>query len=105
MVETQLAALRRGDLEAAYGCASAALQARLPVAAFARMLQQTYPEIWHNERATFALVRDEGARASVVVRVAGKAGEADFEYGLVREPAGWRINGVLRRAAPRPGAI
>lgn len=104
-VEAQLAALRRGDVETAYGCASAALRARLPLSAFARMLQQTYAEIWRNERATFALVNDDGARASVAVRVAGKAGEADFEYGLVREPAGWRINGVLRRTGPRPGAI
>lgn len=104
-VEMQLAALRRGDVEAAHRCASAALRARLPVPAFARMLQQTYAEIWRNERATFALVNDDGLRATVAVRVTGKAGAADFEYGLVREPAGWRINGVLRRASPRPGAI
>lgn len=105
VVEAQLAALRRGDWVAAQGWASAAQRARISPAAFARMLQQSYAEIWRNERATFALVRDDGARAAVTVRVSGAAGAADFDYALVREADGWRINGVLRRAEPPPGAL
>ena len=105
VVEAQLAALRRGDAEAAQRWASAAQRERLSPAAFARMLQQSYAEIWRNERATFALVRDDGARAAVTVRVSGAAGAADFDYSLVREVDGWRINGVLRRPEPPSGAL
>lgn len=105
VVEAQLAALRRGDWVVAHGYASAAQRARLGPPGFARMLQQSYAEIWRNERATFALVRDDGVSAAVTVRVSGAAGAADFDYGLVREPDGWRINSVVRRLQPPSAAL
>jgi hypothetical protein len=46
------------------------------------------------------LVRDDGARATVTVRVFGAGGEsAAYDYVLVREEDVWRIAGVLRHEA------
>ena len=105
VVEAQLAALRRDDVAEAYRHASAPLRAQTPLPAFVRMLQQSYREIWRNERATFALVRDDGERATVTVRVSGAAGEASFDYLLAREKSEWRIAGVVRRAIRPEGAL
>jgi hypothetical protein len=59
-----------------------------------------YPEIWANARAEYGLVRYDGARATVTVRVFGAGGEsAAYDYVLVREEDVWRIAGVLRHEA------
>lgn len=102
VIEAQLAAFRAGDAEKAYGYSAAALRAQMPVRAFARMVQQNYPEIWQSTRAELGLVRDNGARATVVVHVFAKESDAAYDYILFKEPAGWRIGGVLRHE-PRTG--
>jgi hypothetical protein len=57
-----------------------------------------YPEIWSNTKAEFGLVRDDGTRATVLVQVYAKEGSAGYDYGLVKERDGWRIESVLRHA-------
>lgn len=96
-IEGQLAALRAGDVNKAYGFASAPLRAQMNLRAFAAVIQGNYREIWANERAEIGLVRDDGRRARVMVHVHSKHGAATFDYVLVRERAGWRIGSVLRR--------
>lgn len=102
VIEGQLTAFRRGDLEQAYRFAAAELRAQKPLPAFAAIVQGSYPEIWANRRAEFGIVRDDATRATVTVQVYAKEGDAAYDYTLVRERAGWRIYGVVRHA-PRKG--
>jgi hypothetical protein len=102
VIEAQLAAFRAGDAARAHTLAAAELRAQKPLAAFATIVAQSYPEIWRSERAEFGIVRDDGARATVTVQVFAKESAAAYDYTLQREPAGWRILGVLRHT-PRKG--
>lgn len=97
VIERQLAAFQEGKLDRAYGYAAESLRVQIPPEGFARMVQQNYPEIWQSTRAEFGIVRDEGGRATVVVRVYAKQSEAAYDYVLLKEASGWRIGGVLRR--------
>lgn len=102
VIEAQLAAFRKQDAAKAYSYAAAALRAQRPLAAFTAIVRENYPEIWANLRAEPGIVRDDGVRATVAVQVYSKTEDAAYDYTLVREKAGWRIAGVVRRA-PKPG--
>ncbi|MEO7415005.1 MAG: DUF4864 domain-containing protein [Opitutaceae bacterium] len=96
VIAAQLAAFRAGEVEKAYSYAAEPLRLQTPAPAFARIVQQSYPEIWRNTRADFGLVRDDGKRATLVVRVFAEGADAAYDYVLFKEAAGWRIGGVLR---------
>jgi hypothetical protein len=96
VVEAQLAAFRKHDARAAYGYASAVLRAQKPLRVFWSIVETNYPEVWDNSRAEFGLAWDDGEHAKVLVHVFAKAGDASYDYLLVKERAGWRIEGVLR---------
>ncbi|HVS52690.1 MAG TPA: DUF4864 domain-containing protein [Opitutaceae bacterium] len=96
VVEAQLAAFRQHDARAAYSYASTRLRAQKPLRIFTSIVQTNYPEIWDNARAEFGLAWDDGAAAKVLVHVFAKAGDASYDFMLVKERAGWRIEGVLR---------
>ena len=96
VIEGQLAAFRAGDTRKAYALAATVLRAQTPLRQFLLIVENNYPEIWANTRAEFGLVRDDGVRATVLVQVASKEGRADYDYGLVKERDGWRIDSVLR---------
>src|SRR4051812_39383575 len=68
-IEGQLTAFRAGDTKQAYTFAAAALRAQTPLRQFARIVETNYPEIWANTRGEFGLVRDDGTRATVLVKV------------------------------------
>ncbi len=95
VIEAQLAAFRAGELKQAYSYGSTALRAQRPLRAFVAIVQNNYPEIVANTRAEFGLVRDDGRQATVRVHVFAKEGDAAYDYGLVKERAGWRISSVL----------
>jgi hypothetical protein len=97
VVEAQLAAFRQEDVAKAYGLASRALRAQRPLRMFSAIIEANYPEIWANTRAEFGIAYDDGARARIAVVVHDAEDRATFDYMLVRERAGWRIEGVLRR--------
>lgn len=101
VVEAQLAAFRAGDAARAYGLAAAALRSQTPQRRFVAILQANYPEIWGNTGAEFGLVRDDGTRARLLVRVRSDEGDASFDYVLVRERSGWRVGSVLRQTGRR----
>lgn len=103
VIEAQLAAFRAGDTARARTFAAAELRAQKPLPAFAAIVEQSYPEIWRSERAEFGIVRDDGARATVTVQVFARGGAAAYDYTLQREPAGWRILGVLRHTPRKAG--
>jgi hypothetical protein len=96
VIEAQLAAFRAHDGKQAYTWASSALRAQTPRRQFELIVQHNYPEIWANTRAEFGLVRDDGVRAKVVVQVFSREGSSGYDYGLVKEREGWRIESVLR---------
>jgi hypothetical protein len=107
----QLAAFRRDDWSAAYGYASAAIQAQFPPEAFRQMVTGGYPAIARS--AEGRVLRTEvldARRGSVELRVEGQDGQAvDALYELVEESGAWRINGVVTRPVARgptasPGA-
>jgi hypothetical protein len=103
VIEGQLAAFRRGDVEKAYGFAAAPLRAQKPLPAFVAIVEGNYPEIWRNARAEFGIVRDNGTQATVTVQVYSKDADAAYDYTLSKERAGWRIHGVVRHAPKQKG--
>lgn len=98
VVEGQLAAFRDGDTAKAYGYASRALRAQHAFPVFLAIVEENYPEIWRNTRAEFGLARDNGRRATLRVVVHAADARAAYDFILVPERGGWRIEGVLRRA-------
>jgi len=98
VIEAQLGAFRDKDTKAAYGLAATAFRAQTARRQFELIVLNNYPEIWSNTKAEFGLVRDDGTRATVLVQVYAKEGSAGYDYGLVKERDGWRIESVLRHA-------
>jgi hypothetical protein len=96
VIEAQLEAFRRNDGPRAYGWAAAELRAQKPLPVFLAIVRGSYPEIWSSVRAEPGIVRDNGTRAAVTMRVFSAGGNAAYDYTLRREPAGWRILGVQR---------
>ncbi len=105
VIEAQLAAFRKGEAAKAYGYAATELRAQKPLEVFAAIVRENYPEIWASTRAEAGIVRDDGARATVTVQVYSKAGDAAYDFTLVKEKAGWRIFGVLRHAPRKGGTL
>jgi hypothetical protein len=103
VIESQLTAFRKGDVAKAYTFAATDLRAQKPLRVFAAIVQESYPEIWANTRAEFGIVRDNGVQATVTVQVYSKAGDADYDFTLAKEAAGWRIYGVVRHASKQAG--
>jgi len=95
-IEGQLAAFRAGDVRKAYSYAAAELQAQKPLRIFVGIVQTSYPEIWASTKAEYGLVRDDGARAVLLVHVFAKDSDATYDYTLTKERGGWRIHDVLR---------
>jgi hypothetical protein len=105
VIEFQLAAFRKGDVEKAYSFAAADLRSQKPLRVFVAIVQGNYPEIWASTRAEFGIVRDNGSRATVTVQVYSKSTDAAYDFTLVKEPAGWRIHGVVRHEARKAGKV
>lgn len=105
VIEKQLTAFRKHEVEKAYGYASAELRAQKPIRTFTAIVKSNYPEIWTNTGAEFGIVHDDGARANVTVQVYSKEGDAAYDFTLVKERAGWRIFGVVRHAPKKGGKV
>jgi hypothetical protein len=105
VIDAQLAAFRKGEVEKAYGFAAAELRAQKPLRAFVAIVQGSYPEIWANTRAEFGIVRDDGKRATVTVQVYSKDADTAYDFTLTKERLGWRIYGVLRHAPKKNGKV
>ncbi|HYB44030.1 MAG TPA: DUF4864 domain-containing protein [Candidatus Methylomirabilis sp.] len=101
----QLEAFRADDYEAAYAFASSKIRRMFDRPAFEHMVKSGYPEI---ARSTFAVVAGSEAAPDghmlIRIRIRGANGNSvEALYDMVREPAGWRINGVVTR--PDPGLV
>lgn len=105
VIEGQLTAFRKGDVEKAYGYAATELRAQKPLRAFTAIVKESYPEIWSNTRAEFGIARDDGSQATVTVQVYSKAGGAAYDFTLTKERVGWRIYGVVRHEPKQSGKV
>jgi pSer/pThr/pTyr-binding forkhead associated (FHA) protein len=93
-VHSELAELRRGDLDAAYRRLSPELQAQLPPREFEQLVRE-HPGLGENKDATFwsRSVQNERARLSGVLTTrSGDVERATFE--LVKEGGEWRITSI-----------
>ncbi len=95
-IDGQLAAFRKGDVPKAYAYSATALRVQKPLPVFTAIVRANYPEIWSNTRSECGIVRDDGDRAAVLVHVFASNANASYDYTLVKEANGWRIEGVLR---------
>ena len=105
VIEAQLAAFRKGDVAKAYDYAASDLRAQKPLRNFSAIVKENYPEIWASTRAEPGIVRDDGMRATVTVQVYSKTGDAAYDFTLVKEKAGWRVQGVLRHEPRKGGTV
>jgi hypothetical protein len=97
VINSQLAAFRKGDYAGAYNFAALGLRTRMSPAAFEQMMKDGYPQIAQSRDASFGVILDNGARAAVSVGIKSASGRmVHYQYLLTREPAGWRISGVTR---------
>lgn len=96
-VEAQLAAIRENDFPKAYEYASAGIRARFAPAVFAAMIRRGYPALARHIQADVGAVRDDGEnRATISVTVADRLNRSThYRYRLIKEAAGWRIEGVV----------
>lgn len=100
VIEAQLAAFRAGDFDKAYTFAASPIREMFPLSEFQQMVKTGYPIIATSAKAEFGICLDNGTEASVFVHVESKDGTSkDYQYGLVREPGGWRITGVTEPEA------
>jgi hypothetical protein len=106
-VEAQLSALREGDFDAAYALASAGIKEQFDVRLFAALIRRSYLALLQANEAELGVVRDrDGKLAQVTVSVLNRQKRnIVYSYWLVKEEAGWRINGVVLEQRPARGDI
>lgn len=99
----QLEAFRRDDYDGAYVFASAEIRQLFDRAAFEQMVRSGYPEIARSASASVARVDvAQDGHVHIRMKVKGTNGNnVEALYDMVREGAGWRVNGVVTR--PDPG--
>lgn len=105
VIDAQLAAFRKGDVQKAYSYAATDLRAQKPLPTFLAIVQANYPEIWTNRRAEYGIVRDDGTKATVTVQITSKDGDAAYDFTLIKEAPGWRIYGVVRHEPKKGGRV
>lgn len=99
VVMQQLDAFRRNDFQAAFGFASQTIHDLFDAARFEAMVRGGYPEIARSVRANIdGSKRGDAGELYLFLHVQGENGRAvEAVYEMVREGAGWRINGVVTR--------
>jgi hypothetical protein len=93
-VQEQLAELRQGDVDAAYGRLSGDLQARLTREEFERLVQD-HPGLKDNKDATFwsrSVSNDKARLSGVLMSRAGDVEQVTFE--LANEGGAWKVTGI-----------
>ncbi|MBI4609659.1 MAG: DUF4864 domain-containing protein [Candidatus Rokubacteria bacterium] len=96
-VVKQLEAFRRGDFDAAYTFAAAAIKERFDRREFERMVTDGYPEIARSTLASVARAElASNGNAYVHVRVQGANGNSvEALYEMVWEDDAWKVNAVV----------
>ena len=107
VVESQLAALRKGDIETAHGFAAEGIKRQFDARVFGLMLKRGYAPLLRHNRIDLGIVRDDGeGAAQLAVTVFDSLNRSTaYRYWLVQEAAGWRISGVVLEQKPPRGDI
>ena len=105
VVEAQLAALRAGDFDQAYGFAAEGIRRQFDARLFGAMIKRGYPALLRPGQSDLGVVRDDGENlAQVLVTVTDRQKRITvYRYWLVQEEAGWRISGVVPEQRPPRG--
>ncbi len=106
VIRDQIAAFGEGDTARAFDHASEFIQRRFgDPARFGAMVQQGYPMIWGTEALAFGALAERDGRLMQRVIVTGPNGVPHaFDYEMVPDTDGWKINGVYPVAPPEVGA-
>ena len=107
VVGAQLAALRKGDFEAAYGFAAEGIRRQFDARVFGAMLKHGYEPLTRHRKADLGIVRDDGeGTAQVDVTVTDSMNRSTvYRYWLVQQGQDWRISGVVLEQKPPHGDI
>ena len=107
VVESQLAALRQGEVETAYRFAAEGIRRQFDARVFGLMLKRGYAPLLRHTKADVGIVRDDGdGAAQVAVTVTDRVNRSTaYRYWLVQEEEGWRISGVVLEQKPPHGDI
>jgi hypothetical protein len=101
LIESQLAAFRRDDAEAAFAFASPGIRSLFRTAeAFMRMVRTAYPPVYRPREIEFRdLVEIDGRLTQRVLLVGPDGAVVVAHYFLQRQPDGsWRIDGCVLAA-------
>ena len=95
------------DFKHAYALASAGIKAQFDERLFAALIRRGYPALLRAGDADLGVVRDQdGEQAQVTVAVTDRQQRSMvYLFSLVKEDAGWRINGVVLEQKPPRGDI
>jgi hypothetical protein len=93
VVKAQLAAIRAGELDKAYGYSAAGFQEETSYTAF-KTFVNTYPVIRNNTGVSFTVRELENDQGYLQGVVHSKQGELPIEYQLVLENKTWKILGL-----------
>jgi hypothetical protein len=96
VVGRQLAAFATGDVRGAYALASETFRAEVDLESFVAIIEAGYPEVAASASHSVAECRQPRAGVALaLVSVTGRNGRTvDMVYRLVRQPAGWRVDGA-----------
>ncbi len=103
-IRAQLDAFKKGQWDKAISFQSATLKRNFTsTAAFRAMMERTYPQFIRFKTVSFGPARATGPYLQIAVKLTGNDGTTtDAIYTLVKEKAGYRIDGVSGGAVPPP---
>lgn len=106
VIERQLDAFARGDLDEAFGYAAPGIQGRFGTPeTFGRMVETGYPMVWRPARHQMLDLVETAEGPVQIVLFEDRAGRLHEAAYLMREVDGaWRIAGVRLSALPGVGA-
>jgi hypothetical protein len=104
-IGAQLEAFKADDFARAFSYASPMIQSLFGSSdRFGMMVRNGYPMVWRPADVQYLGLEDRGGSLYQTVRIRDAQGGVHFlEYQMIRNQAGWRINGVQILRAPDVG--
>lgn len=105
-IEAQLAAFRANDAYAAFAHASPMIQGLFETPdRFMAMVRTLYPPVWRSRTVEFTALVERDGRLVQKVELTGPDGAPALAlYTMIRDAAGWRIDGCMLAESEKPAA-
>jgi len=105
VISDQIAAFLADDIATAFSYASPGIRRLFGTPErFGAMVRNDYPMVWRPDRVRFLELEGTGDAWRQIVEITDREGQPFLlDYGMVRTPDGWRIDGV--RFLPAPPAV